>query len=204
MQLADVCPNVEIVASALDEPGGEDILRTCLALAANRAFLVEKPGLCDLDMAAVGRLMASAARQIEKTVGNIDAIFCGDADPGGDGLGPTIAGWLGWPQVVGVCKADPAGQYFQIWKNWDEEFTCSQVKTPCVVSFLPFKGPARYPQLPRLMAANQAELPILRVQTESYLRETMTFQLRPRARQIFCSDNAVDALVALLIKEHIV
>ena len=205
MQMADVYPGVEISALALDEPGGEDVLRTCLALAADRAYLVQGPAISELDMVAIGYLMAGAVRAIEAADKPFDAIFCGDADPGQDGLGPALAGWLDYPQITGACSAELGGQDFRVWRNWDGELTCLRVKTPCVVSFLRPGSQARYPRLPRLMAANSAELPVIKMQTAPFLHEVLPFRLQPKAKQVLdgTDECAVNTLVELLEREHI-
>ena len=206
IQTAERVPGVRITAVAVDGPGGEEALRASLALAADEGLLLRGPGVSPYDGAALGRLLADAVRAVEQEKGPVDAVFCGDSDPGQDGLGPALAGWLGWPQVTGVTRAEADGENLKVWRNWDDECTLLRVGTPCVISFLPSEAPASYPLLSRLMAANQAQIPCREMGARPALRQILAFSPRPRLGRTFYGESQDDAeaLVKTLVAGHLI
>ena len=184
IQTAERIPGVRITAVAMQAFDGAELLRSSIALAADEALLIQGSDTSPYDCVGLGTMLAEAVRVAERETGPVDAVFCGDGDPGQDGLGPALAGCLGWPQVTGVSRVEADGAGLRVWRNWEEEWALLQVGTPCVLSFLPSEDPASYPQLSRLMAANQAELPSRKVQTAPDLRQSLAFRPRPREKQI--------------------
>ncbi len=190
MQASEKIPGVRITAAAVEEPGGIETLRTCLALAADKAVLIRNPGISRYDPAAFGALMAGAVASIEETDGTFDAIFCGDNDQGQEGLGPALAGYLGRPQITGASSIERDAHSLLVRQNWDGACTLLQVNTPCVISFLPSHAPVGYPKLPRLMAANRAEVPVYGVQTSPRVQQLLSFHPRPGNERIFKGSEA--------------
>lgn len=205
IQAAERIPGVRITAVAMDEPGGEEALRASLALAADEAFLLQGSRTSQHDITALGDLLADAVQSMERERGPLAAVFCGDIAPGQDGLGPALAGRLGWPQVTGASGIEPDEENLLVWRKWDEECALLRIRTPCVISFLPSQNPASYPKLPRLMAANREEIPTRIFRVDPYLRETMSFPLQPKHKRIFQqgSRNAVESLAEILRAEHL-
>lgn len=206
MQTAERIPGVRITAVAVDGPGGREAIRAGLALAADEGLLLPVPGLSPYDSAALGRLLADGVRAFERERGPVDAVFCGDADPGQDGLGPALAGSLGWPQVTGASRAEANGEGLTVWRNWDDESILLRVETPCVISFLPSGAPAGYPLISRLMAANQAEIPSCDIQAAPELQQILSFSPSPRRRRTSFREGKddVEALVRILADEHMI
>lgn len=206
VQMAELFPNTKITSLSMDEPGGKDLLRTCLALAADHAYLVQGTLTSTFDIAAAGCLMAGAVLELEKTVGPFDAIFCGGSEVGQDGLGPALSGWLDRPLITDALRIELDNQGFRVWKSIDKEFACLHIETPCVVSFLRSKSPDRYPELPRLMAANRVEIPVIKMHNEPFLQEIRSFQPQPRTKQVLDANDAhmMETLVELLRRQHII
>ena len=194
IQTAERIPGVRITAVAMQAFDGAELLRSSIALAADEALLIQGSDTSPYDCVAVGE------------TGPVGAVFCGDGDPGQDGLGPALAGCLGWPQVTGVSRVEADGAGLRVWRNWEEEWALLQVGTPCVLSFLPSEDPASYPQLSRLMAANQAELPSRKVQTAPDLRQSLAFRPRPREKQIShgAAREDVESVVQALADDHMI
>lgn len=204
MQMAKA-HSAEITVLAPNEPGGEDALRSCLALAADSAYLVQGPAVCELDTIAIAQLMAGAVTRLETATGPFAVILCADSDPGQDGLGPALSAWLGLPQITGVCSFELNGRSLRVRRNWDDEFTWLRVETPCVLSFLRPSSPVPYPALPRLMAANRAEIPTILTQRESYLYQTASSHIQPKDRLMLdgSDPHIAEILIKLLKEEHI-
>lgn len=206
IQTAERIPGVKITAVAMQDFDGAELLRSSMALAADRVLLLQGPHPSTYDSVGLGAMLAEAVRAAEQETGPVDAVFCGDSDPGQDGLGPALAGCLGWPQVTGVSRVEAGGESLKVWRNWEDEWVLLQVRTPCVLSFLPSENPASYPQFSRLMAANQAELPIRKVQTVPDLQQALAFRPRPRERRVSyrATQEDVGSVVQALAAEHII
>lgn len=200
MQLAEELPDVRVSALALDENGAESALRTCLAHIADAAFLVHGFAVDVADTVGAAYLMADAIQTIEFTSGPFGLISCGDSDSGQDGLGPALAGCLDRPQVTGAVNAWLDGQHFVIQQQRDNELAQIRVESPCVVSFLCPSTPAHYPQLSRLMSANEAKLQVVQTAVVPPSWESVVYFEQPRTKQIlaFNEKNAVSKLVELL------
>ena len=206
IQTAERIPDLRITAVAMEDFDGAELLRSSRALGAAKALLLQGHGPSPYDCVGLGAMLAEAVRTAEGEPGPVDAVFCGDSDLGQDGLGPALAGYLGWPQVTGVSKVEADGAGLKVWRNWEGECALLQVETPCVLSFLPSEDPASYPQLSRLMAANQAELPSRKIQTASDLRQSLAFRPRPREKRISYGAvwEDVESVVKALADDHMI
>ncbi|HJG85518.1 hypothetical protein [Pseudoflavonifractor capillosus] len=206
IQAAERIPGVQITAVAMQDFGGTERLRSSLALAADEAILLQGPDASAYDSAALGRMLSEAVRRMEQEKGPVDAVFCGDSDPGQDGLGPALAGCLGWPQITGVRKVEADGESLKVWRSWEDEYALLRVGTPCVLSFLPSDAPPGYPQIARLMAANQVEIPSYGMTAAPNIQQLLAFSPRPRQRWITlrATQEDTELLARLLADEYMI
>lgn len=206
VQLAGEVSEVTVQAVALDEPGGESALRTCLAHIAERAVLVQGPAVDAADTAAAGCLLAQAVRVLEQEGDPFDLIACADWDLGQDGLGPALAGCLDRPQVTGAAQVRPDGSGFRVRQQREGEQVELWVERPCVVSFLRAPVPLHYPRLPRMMAANRAELEYMTVTELPPVWGSVTCAQRPRPQRVQAAqgEEAISGLVRLLKAQYLI
>lgn len=200
MQLVEEQSGAKVSALALDEAGAEDALRICLAHIADSAFLARGPAVDAGDAAAAGCLMAEAVRTIERRDGPFDLIFCGDSDPGQDGLGSALAECLDRPQVTGAIGVTLDRRHFLVRQRREDGMALIRAELPGVVSFVGGAAPARYPQLSRLMAANEAGLRVVQTSTVPPSWGSAVFFEQHRTKRVltFDEENAVPMLVELL------
>ena len=92
IQVAKEIPDTRITAVAMDRPNGDEVLRSSLALAADAALLLQGPEFAVYDSVTLACLLAGAVQAAEREQGPVDAVFCGDSDPGQDGLGGLAPG----------------------------------------------------------------------------------------------------------------
>lgn len=201
VHMAEKYPEARIYALAVDEPGGEEAVRSCLAHVAERAYLARGAAVDPIDAVAAGLLMAQAVETIERREGPFDLIFCGDAEPGQDGLAPALAGYLNRMQVTGVSEVEPEDSGFLVRRRWDEELAAIRVNGPCVLSFLQPTGPAIYPKLSRLMEANLADVEVIETAAAPQAGQAVLFNTRPRTvRMLEATDpDTMPELADLLI-----
>ena len=106
-------PFTKIVVVTMGPPQAVAVLKECVAIAADKGYLVTGRTFGGSDTLATSYIISHAIKKIEETEGAFDAIFCGKQAIDGDTaqVGPEIAEWLGLPQVTyGLeCEAVEGG-----------------------------------------------------------------------------------------------
>ena len=145
--------DVEVVAVAIGPPRCQDVLRTSLAMGADRAILVETD--VRLDVMAVSKVMAAVAEQ-EKA----DLILCGgqQADWDSQALGAAIAERLQWPQVTWTNGLEIGSGELTGKHDVDEGSEMFRMPLPAVVTTQQGLNEPRYPTLPNILKAKKKEL----------------------------------------------
>ncbi|MEA4955300.1 MAG: electron transfer flavoprotein subunit beta/FixA family protein [Pseudoflavonifractor sp.] len=170
-RLKDRDPETRITALSMGPEGAEQVLKECLALAADTAYL-----LCDKlfdgsDSLAVSHALSAAVKTLEVTEGRFDIILCGkqaaDSDEGH--IGPQLAEWLDYPQVTCGLEIEADGPSLTVRKETEGGVQIVAVPTPCVVTVTKSAWECRYPDILRMMESNGAEIPVLRADSLSGL-----------------------------------
>ena len=148
-RIKDKNPDTKIVVVTMGPPQAVAVLKECVAIAADKGYLVTGRTFGGSDTLATSYILSHAIKKIEETEGAFDAIFCGKQAIDGDTaqVGPEIAEWLGLPQVTyGLeCEAVEGGLKVQ------------KEKFPCLVTFTKPSFDPRYPTIKRKLAANRAK-----------------------------------------------
>ncbi len=162
-RIKDKDPDTKIVAVTMGPPQAVAVLKECLAIAADKAYLVSGRTFGGSDTLATSYILSQAIGKIEETEGKFDAIFCGKQAIDGDTaqVGPEIAEHLGLPQVTYGLEAEVDGDTVKVKKEVEEGVEVIGVKIPCMVTFTKPAWDPRYPTIKRKMAANKAEIPTL-------------------------------------------
>lgn len=170
-RLKDRTPETKITALSMGPKGAEQVVKECLALAADTAYL-----LCDelfdgSDSLAVSYVLSVAVRELEKIEGHFDVILCGrqaaDSDEGH--VGPQLAEWLDYPQVTCGLEVEADGTSLKVCRETEAGIQILAVPTPCVVTITKPAWECRYPDILRMMEANRAEVPVLKATSLSGL-----------------------------------
>ena len=162
-RIKDKDPDTKIVAVTMGPPQAVAVLKECLAIAADKAYLVSGRTFGGSDTLATSYILSSAVKKIEETEGKFDAIFCGKQAIDGDTaqVGPEMAEHLGYPQVTYGLEAEVDGDGLKVIKEMEDGKAVMGIKFPCVVTFTKPAWDPRYPTIKRKMAANRAEIPTL-------------------------------------------
>jgi len=162
-RIKDKDPDTKIVAVTMGPPQAVAVLKECLAIAADKAYLVSGRTFGGSDTLATSYILSQAIAKIEETEGKFDAIFCGKQAIDGDTaqVGPEIAEHLGLPQVTYGLEAEVDGDTIKVRKEVEEGVEVIGVKMPCMVTFTKPAWDPRYPTIKRKMAANRAQIPTL-------------------------------------------
>ena len=162
-RIKDKDPSTKIVVVTMGPPQAAAVLKECLAIAADKAYLVSGRTFGGSDTLATSYILSNAVKLVEETEGKFDAIFCGKQAIDGDTaqVGPELAEHLGYPQVTYGLEAEADGDTLKVRKEVEEGVEVIAVKTPCVVTFTKPAWDPRYPTIKRKIAANKAEIPTL-------------------------------------------
>ena len=162
-RIKDKNPDTKIVVLSMGPPQAMAALKECLAIAADKAYLVSGREFGGSDTLATSYILSQAIAKIEETEGKFDAIFCGKQAIDGDTaqVGPEIAEHLGLPQVTYGLEAEVDGDTIKVRKEVEEGVEVIGVKMPCMVTFTKPAWDPRYPTIKRKMAANRAQIPTL-------------------------------------------
>ena len=101
-RIKDANPDAKIVVVTMGPPQAEKALRECLAIAADKAYLVTDRKFGGSDTLATSYVLRKTVEKLETLEGKFDAIFCGKQAIDGDTgqVGPELAEWLDIPQVT--------------------------------------------------------------------------------------------------------
>ncbi|MBQ9031216.1 MAG: electron transfer flavoprotein subunit beta/FixA family protein [Parasporobacterium sp.] len=162
-RIKDQDPDTQIVALSMGPEQALKALRECLAVAADRAYLISGRGFGGSDTLATSYILSQAIRKLSEMEGPFDAIFCGKQAIDGDTaqVGPEIAEHLGLAQVTYALEAEKEGTVLKVRKEQEDGYEIVAAELPCLVTFTKPSWPVRYPTIPRKLAADKAEIPIL-------------------------------------------
>ena len=162
-RIKDKDPDTKLVVVTMGPPQAVAVLKECLAIAADKAYLVSGRTFGGSDTLATSYILSNVIKKIEETEGKFDAIFCGKQAIDGDTaqVGPEMAEHLGLPQVTYGLEAEVDGDMLKVKKEVEDGAQIIGIKTPCLVTFTKPAWDPRYPTIKRKLAANRAEIPTL-------------------------------------------
>lgn len=141
----------EIVAFSCGNQASKEVLRTALAMGADKAILVdaEKSNPEPLDIA---KMIASIVKE-EK----IDLVLLGkqaiDDDSGQ--VAPLLSAMLDWPQALCVSKMEKKGDNLEVTREIDGGLEMLKMSIPAVLSCDLRLNEPRYATLPNIMKAKK-------------------------------------------------
>lgn len=162
-RIKDKAPDTKIVVVSMGPAQAVAALKECLAIAADKAYLVSGRAFGGSDTLATSYILSNAVHVIEEVEGKFDAIFCGKQAIDGDTaqVGPELAEWLGYPQVTYGLSVEAAESGLKVLKEGDDGNQVIGIDFPCVVTFTKPAWDPRFPTIKRKLAANRAEVPVL-------------------------------------------
>ena len=162
-RIKDADHDTKIVVASMGPPQAKNALKECLAIAADKAYLVSDRAFGGSDTLATSYILSESIKKIEELEGKFDMIFCGKQAIDGDTaqVGPEIAEHLGYPQVTYGLEATVVDDSLHVRKEVEEGVEVVEVKMPCVVTYTKPSFDPRYPTIKRKLAANRMEIPTL-------------------------------------------
>ena len=157
IRLQEAGTATEIVAVCVGGSQCQDILRTALAMGADRAVLVETDTATQ-PLGVAKALQAVAAReQPQLIILGKQAI-----DDDNNQTGQMLAALLGWPQGTFASKVTPGDGSIQVTREVDGGLETLQLRLPAVVTTDLRLNEPRYVKLPNIMKAKKKPLDVLK------------------------------------------
>ncbi|MDR9392307.1 MAG: electron transfer flavoprotein subunit beta/FixA family protein [Trueperaceae bacterium] len=149
--------DAEVVALAVGPDATEEVLRTALAMGADRARLLRTDGAEAGDVLAEANLLADVLRDEAP-----DLVLTGGkhADTDSAALGPALAEHLGWPLADWTTRLELDGTTVRAVHDGDAGPETLTFALPAVVTTQQGLAEPRYPTLPNIMKAKRKPLDV--------------------------------------------
>ena len=149
----------EIVVVSIGSSQCQDILRTAMAMGADRGILVET------DIAAEPLGVAKALKAIvDKEQPQLVILGKQAVDNDNNQTGQMLAALLGWPQGTFASKIEPADGRISVTREVDGGLETVSLKLPAVVTTDLRLNEPRYVKLPNIMKAKKKPLDVVKPQ----------------------------------------
>ncbi|AIL13282.1 hypothetical protein IM40_06890 [Candidatus Paracaedimonas acanthamoebae] len=148
----------ELIAISIGSPSCQEVLRSAMALGADRSILVETEQF--LEPLAIAHILKTIAER-EKP----DLIILGKQaiDDDCNQTGQMLAGLLGWPQGTFISDLKFEDHCAHVMREVDGGLEKLKLKLPAVITTDLRLNTPRYPKLPNIMKAKQKPLDIFKV-----------------------------------------
>lgn len=145
-----------VTALSMAPPHGEKALRDAIARGVDKAILLTDRKFAGADTLATSYTLAVAIKKLEKLVGSVVVILCGEKSVDGDTahVGPEVAEHLGFPHASFVTHiVDVTAERILVESDYGEAYYSLEIDLPAVISVsrpLLFKGSLIEPRAPKL------------------------------------------------------
>ncbi len=163
-KIKDKNPDTTITVISMGPPQAEAVLRECLAIAADKAYLITDRLFGGSDTYATSYILSQAIKHIQKMQKiHFHAIFCGKQAIDGDTaqVGPELAEHMKYPQVTCCLEVEERKNELIVVQERDESKKVIGITYPCVVTFTKPDADPRFPTFKRKMAASKAIIPYI-------------------------------------------
>jgi len=140
--LKDKNPGSTIAVITMGPPQADIMLRECLAMGADEAYLLTDRAFGGADTCATSATLAAGIRKI----GDADIVFAGRQAIDGDTaqVGPQTAERLGIPVVTYVESVEIADGTARVRRQLEDGYEILEVKLPCLLTAVKELGEPRY------------------------------------------------------------
>ncbi|WP_318508696.1 electron transfer flavoprotein subunit beta/FixA family protein [Bacillus sp. T3] len=148
----------EVTVVTVGEEEAENVLRTALAMGADKAVLINDEDLENHDQFSTAAILASYFKDKQ-----VDIILAGNVtvDGGSGQVGPRLAEELGILAVTAITKLTVDGSKVTVERDIEGDLEVVEVSLPLLVTCQQGLNEPRYPSLPGIMKAKKKQLEIL-------------------------------------------
>ena len=149
-------PVEDILAISAGPPKSQDVLRTAMAMGADRSILVEvSEAGGDLEPLGVAKLLKAVVEQENR---NLVILGKQSIDDDANQTGQMLAGLLNWSQATQASKIDVQGDQLTVIREVDGGVETVRAKLPMVITTDLRLNEPRYASLPNIMKAKKKTL----------------------------------------------
>lgn len=160
LRIKEKFPDTEVTVISLGPESFRDVLRTALAMGADKAFHLLDSAFQGLDNLGVARVLAQAIRSMP-----IDLILCGRQAVDDDmaQVGPALAILLDMPFVSVITKLDLSsdGKSVEVIRQVEGGSEVVETRLPVLLTCQKGLNQPRLPSLKGIMAAKKKEIKIM-------------------------------------------
>jgi electron transfer flavoprotein beta subunit len=168
VQLKEAGAATEIVVMSAGTTQSQEVLRTALAMGADRAILIETA--VELQPLAVAKLMVAI---VEREAPQLVLLGKQAIDNDAGQTGQKLAGLLGWPQATFASRTEVADGVLTVTREIDGGLERVALDMPAVVTTDLRLNSPRYVTLPNIMKAKKKPL-------DTLTPETLGVDVKPR------------------------
>ena len=194
LRLKDNDPEVNVVVISMGPPQAETMLRDCLAVGADKAYLVTDRKFGGSDTLATSYIISNAIKAVAKEEGEPDLVFCGLQAIDGDTaqVGPEIAEHLGLPQVTRSYTVELNDEGIKVLQEVEGGAQNVQCVLPALLTFTKYGDEElRYPKIKNKLKAKKAEIGQITFDDLEDVASSVTLVVSslPFLMMFFTSDN---------------
>lgn len=158
LMLKDKDPDVEIAVLTMGPPQAGYMLRECLAMGADEAYLLSDRAFGGADTCATSTTIAAGIRKVE----GVDVILAGRQAIDGDTaqVGPQVAQRLGIPVVTYVQSIRMDEDKVTVQRQMEDGYEVVEVKLPCLLTCVKELNEPRYMSVGGIVDAYQKDITV--------------------------------------------
>lgn len=156
LKLKDKDKKTEVIVITMGPPQAEDMLRECLAMGADEAYLLSDRAFGGADTCATSTTIAAGIKKL----GKIDLVLAGRQAIDGDTaqVGPQIAEHLGIPVISYAQEIKVDGNKVTVKRQYDDRYHMVEAQMPCLITALSELNDPRYMTPGGIFDACEAEI----------------------------------------------
>lgn len=158
LAIKDQNQDVTVAVITMGPPQATYMLRECMAMGADEAYLLSDRAFGGADTCATSTTIAGGIRKI----GDYDIIFAGRQAIDGDTaqVGPQVAQRLGLPVVTYVQDVKLDGKKAIVQRQMEDGYEIIEVQTPCLLTAVKELNEPRYMSIGGIVDAYKKEITV--------------------------------------------
>jgi len=156
LRIKDEDPSTVVAVVSMGPPQATYMLRECLAMGADEAYLLSARAFGGADTCATSTTIAAGIKKVE----GVDVIFAGRQAIDGDTaqVGPQVAQRLGVPVVTYVQDIKMGDGKVTVQRQMEDGYEVIEVSTPCLLTCVKELNDPRYMSVGGIVDAYKKEI----------------------------------------------
>ncbi|WP_148409341.1 electron transfer flavoprotein subunit beta [Murimonas intestini] len=158
LSVKDKEPDTIVAVLTMGPPQATEMLRECLAMGADEAYLLSDRAFGGADTCATSTTLAAGIRRVK----DVDLVFAGRQAIDGDTaqVGPQTAERLGMPVVTYVQDMEMNGSVIKVQRQLEDGYEIIEVQPPCLLTMVKELNEPRYMTVKGIVDAYKKEITV--------------------------------------------